>query len=84
MTNFTGANLELADLTKVDLRCANLRWVNFKGANLEGANFKGANLKNAYYLTIEQLSKVETLYDAKLDEELLNSLRKEHASLFKK
>ena len=84
MTNFTGANLELADLTKVDLRYANLRWANFKGANLEGANFEGANLKDSYYLTIEQLSKVETLYDAKLDEKLLNSLRKEHAHLFKR
>ncbi len=53
----------------------------FDGANLDGANLEGANLeetnpKGAYKLTIEQLSKVKTLSDAKLDEELLNSLRK--------
>jgi uncharacterized protein YjbI with pentapeptide repeats len=61
----------------------------FDGANLDGANLVMANLEEAHLqgahkLTIEQLSKVKTLSNAKLDEELLNSLRKKHACLFKR
>jgi uncharacterized protein YjbI with pentapeptide repeats len=56
---------------------------NLEEANLEGAIFEGANLKGAINLSIDQLSKVKTLSNAKLDDELLNLLREEHACLFK-
>ncbi len=52
-------------------------------ANLEEAHLEEAHLRGAHKLTIEQLSKAKTLSNAKLDGELLNSLRKEHAYLFK-
>ena len=55
---------------------------NLEGAELEGANLKGANLKGASNLTIEQLSTVKTLYNAKLDEQLLIPLKKNYPNLF--
>jgi uncharacterized protein YjbI with pentapeptide repeats len=58
--NLFGANLNEADLSRTDLRRADL-----SGVNLEGA-------KN---LTIEQLSKVKTLYQAKLDSDLENQIK---------
>ena len=52
-------------------------------ANLEGAIFEGANLKGALNLSIDQLSKVRTLYNAKLDEEFFIQLKEEFWFLFK-
>jgi len=72
--NLQGANLQGADLIEANL----------EGANLEGANLEGAKFREAHYLTFDQLSKVKTLYDAKLNAELLNSLRTEYAHLFKR
>jgi uncharacterized protein YjbI with pentapeptide repeats len=69
---------------KVNLGWADFRWANLEGANLEGANLEGAKFRDAHYLTFDQLSKVKTLHDAKLNAELLNSLSKEHAHLFKR
>ena len=48
--------------------------------NLEGSNFRWANLEGA---KLEQLSKVKTLHDAKLDEELLIKLKEKFPFLFK-
>lgn len=79
MTNLTGANLEWANLMKVNLELANLRW-----ANLEGANLEGAGLEGAHYLSFDQFSKVKTLRNAKLGEELRNPLIKENVHLFKR
>src|SRR5665647_1749920 len=88
--SFTGSNLNIAQLNGADLTEAHLdrayfRHANLSGANLseadlsaahlEEANFGGANLKGAKNLTIDQLSKVKTLYKAELDEELLIPLR---------
>ena len=39
-------------------------------ANLREINLEEANLLGTHLLTIDQLSKVKTLYDAKLDKEL--------------
>lgn len=72
-----GANLKESDLKNVNFEGANLMWTNFKGANLEEANFKGA-----VSLTIEQLSTVQTLFNAKLNEELSRSLKEEYLALF--
>jgi hypothetical protein len=42
----------------------------------------GANLKGALNLTIDKLSKVETLYHAKLYKKILNPLKKNYPALF--
>ena len=51
--------------------------------NLQGANFVGTNLEGAQDLSFFQLSKVKTLYNAKLDEEFLIQLKEEFPFLFK-
>jgi uncharacterized protein YjbI with pentapeptide repeats len=45
--NFSGSNLQNADLKGVNLQNAHLRGVNLQEANLEGANLQRANLKGA-------------------------------------
>jgi uncharacterized protein YjbI with pentapeptide repeats len=92
--NLKGANLQWAYLKKVNLEGANLQEANlketyFKEAHFEKANFSGANLekadlRGAYNLSFDQLSKVKTLYDAKLDKEILIELKKEYPILFEK
>ena len=77
-----GTNLKGADLKNVNFEGANLMWTNFKGVNLEGARLEEANLEGAVNLTIEQLSRVQTLYNAKLDTELLRPLKEEYPALF--
>ncbi len=89
-TDLRYANLENADL-RADLRYANLSNANLKEANLnyarlqeanlektdlQNANLLGAELQGTKSLTIERLSKVKTLYQAKLDPELLEQVKK--------
>jgi uncharacterized protein YjbI with pentapeptide repeats len=50
--------------------------------HLEEANLQGANLEGTHHLTIDLLSKVKTLYNAKLDEELLIPLKEKYPTLF--
>jgi proteasome lid subunit RPN8/RPN11 len=88
-TDLTGANLEGTDLiganlAGADLKEVNLKRANLRSANLKGANFEGANLKGALNLSIEQLSEVKTLYNAKLDNELLMPLKEKYPALFEK
>ncbi len=52
--------------------------------SLEKANLQGANFEEAHHLSIDQLSKVITLYNAKLDEELLIPLKEKYPSPFEK
>ncbi len=68
--NLTSANLTNADLSEANLPRADLSKANFSEAKLERTNFKGA--KN---LTVDQLSKAKTLYQAQLDPELEAELR---------
>lgn len=75
--NLKGAYLEDADLSGADLTRAILMETDFKRTNLERANLKGAR-----DLTLDQLSQVKTLYNAKLDEELLTPLKEECPNLF--
>jgi len=87
--DFKKANLEEADLERTDLVGTNLEGTDLVGANLEGANLKGANLKRANLkgvneLTIDQLSKVKTLYNAKLDDKLLIPLKDKYPVLFER
>jgi len=91
--NLTGAILEGTNLKRAHLEEANLtgaffnNWTkleetHLEGANLTGAILEGADLREAQGLTIDQLSKVKTLYNAKLDPELEEPLRKKYPALF--
>jgi uncharacterized protein YjbI with pentapeptide repeats len=82
--NLEGATLEKAHLEKADLEDASLAGACLRRAYLEGADFRGvsiarANLMGAYlkgarYLTVEQLARVHTLYQAELDPSLLQEI----------
>lgn len=85
------ANLRWANSSNVDdmkgriyLRGTDFRGANFEGADLQGVNFQGADLRETEKLTIDQLSKVKTLYDAKLDDELDIPLKEKYPALFEK
>jgi uncharacterized protein YjbI with pentapeptide repeats len=82
-----GANLQGVDLIETNLQGANLQEANLRGANLEEANLQEAdlteaNLQGARNLSLYQLSKVKTLHDTKLDEELLIQFKKKYPTLF--
>ena len=88
-TNLTGANigqaiLEEANLARADLKSAHLEGANLRMAILVDANLEMANLIGAQHLSLDQLSKVKTLYNAKLDEELLIPLKEKYPALFEK
>lgn len=71
-------NLMAVDIQGANLRGANLKGANFRVANLEGADLWGADLRN---FAIEQLSKVKTLYKAKLDSSLMEQIQKDYPHL---
>ena len=50
-------------------------------ANLQRAILLGANLWGVHGLTIEQLSKVKSLYDAKLDPVLMAQVKEKYPHL---
>ena len=83
--NLENANLQFVNLFKSNLQDSNLENANLQDSNLKYANFRNSNLKYADLsfaklqyvrnLTIDQLSKVKTLYKAKLDPELLEQVK---------
>jgi uncharacterized protein YjbI with pentapeptide repeats len=77
-----GPTLEKANLVEANLLEVNLREANLESANLEWANLKGADLEGTRNLSFDQLSRVKTLYDTKLDKELLISLKEKYPALF--
>ena len=84
--NFNEADLQKAilieaNLQKAYLRIANLQKAYFMKANLQEADFWEANLRGAKGLTVEQLSKVKTLYEAELDPNLMEEI-KENPPIF--
>ncbi|MCZ6702295.1 MAG: pentapeptide repeat-containing protein [Ignavibacteria bacterium] len=79
--NLVGANFTGSILKRADLKKSNLKKANFFIANLEGARLDSAQLQGAKHLTIEQLSKVKTLYDAKLDSILLEAIKRDYPHL---
>ena len=85
--DFEGANLREANLKKANLVGANLKDAYLREANLEKANLEEANLElaflgKAYGLSLDQLSKVKTLYNAKLDDKFLIPLKEKYHALF--
>lgn len=80
------ANLQEADLMDANLQeaylgSANLQKVSLWRANLQEAILEEANLQGARKLTVEQLSKVKTLYKAKLDPELMEQIEEKYPHL---
>lgn len=61
-----------------------LRGADLKGTDLKGASLEAVFLGEAYGLSPEQLSKVKTLCNAKLDEKLLITLKEKYPVLFEK
>ncbi|MGB9940250.1 pentapeptide repeat-containing protein [Methanosarcina sp.] len=66
---FIESNLEVANFCKSQLEVTD-----FENTNIKGARFDEADLRGAKNLTIEQLSKVSMLYEAKLDDKIFASL----------
>ena len=73
-----------ADLINANLKGADLTFANLFNTYLRGANFEGANLKNVIDITIEQFSKVKTLYNAKLDSEFMEQVKEKYPHSFGK
>ena len=74
------AQLENAFLIKADFRNAflmeaNLRNCYVTGADFENASLYKADLRGARGLTIEQLTKVKTLYLARFDDDILDQIK---------
>lgn len=89
------ADLTESDLRGANFEGAYIKEANFKGAKLEGADFTEVDfaedtdsplfpgLHNKHNLTIDQLSKVKSLYGAtNLDPELQTILREKYSELF--
>jgi len=82
--NLKQADLEGANLGRANLRNTDLREANLKKADLQKADLRKARLVGAKFLTIQQLSTVKTLYQAKLDPALDGPLREKYPHLFEK
>lgn len=80
-SDLQGAFLADTNLQKANLQGANLQSAILSDANLQGANFRECDLRGARYLYVEQLSKVKTLYDAKLDSEIREEIKKKYPHL---
>ncbi len=90
------AKLDGAKLKNTEFQESSLQDANFKDAILDAANFqnarlKGVNFQDAYLayadfwgaedLNIKQLAKAKTLYEAKLDDELMKQVEKKYPHL---
>lgn len=73
--HFEGAFLIKANFRNAFLMEANLQNCYVMGADFENASLYKADLRGAKGLTVEQLSKVKTLYLAKFDEEILEQVK---------
>ncbi len=80
----------VASLIEADLSCTSLAEANLWKANLRGADIRAANLRKADFgeadlrgakLTIEQLSKVKTLFQTILDSELEKEVKQKYPHL---
>jgi hypothetical protein len=72
-----GADLAGAQLQGAILINAQLQKANLTGAQLEGANLSFAQLEGVEGLTVEQLSTVKTLYQARLDPPLQEQIQQQ-------
>ena len=72
---FEGAFLIKANFNNAFLMEANLQNCYVMGADFENASLYKADLRGAKGLTVEQLSKVKTLYLAKFDDDILQQIK---------
>jgi hypothetical protein len=72
---FENAFLIKANFCNAFLMEADLKNCYLMGADLENASLYKADLRGAKGLTVEQLSKVKTLYLAKFDDEILHQIK---------
>jgi hypothetical protein len=73
--NFENAFLIKATFNNAFLMEANLRNCYLMGADFENVSLYKADLRGAKGLTVEQLSKVKTLYLARFDDEILTQIK---------
>lgn len=73
--NFENAFLIKANFCNAFLMEANLQNCYLMGADFENASLYKADLRGAKGLTVEQLSKVKTLYLARFDDEILEQIK---------
>jgi uncharacterized protein YjbI with pentapeptide repeats len=93
-----GSILRNSNLTETNLKNSNCKGTDFEGAILEKANLQGADLLSTFFdeadlrdanltgtinLTIEQLSGAKTLYQAKLDPELMEKVKNSYPYLLR-
>src|SRR3954469_2741147 len=78
---FENAFLIKANFSNAFLMEANLQNCYVMGADFENASLYKADLRGAKGLTVEQLSKVKTLYLAKFDDEILEQIKTSLPSL---
>lgn len=74
-SQFENAFLIKANFSNAFLMEANLQNCYLMGADFENASLYKADLRGAKGLTVEQLSKVKTLYLAKFDDEILEQIK---------
>lgn len=74
-SQFENAFLIKANFSNAFLMEANLQNCYVMGADFENASLYKADLRGAKGLSVEQLSKVKTLYLAKFDEEILEQIK---------
>lgn len=82
--NFGHSNLENASLENAYCKNANFSGANLKGTNLKGTFLHYANLKGAKGLTIENLSSAASLYEAILEDSLLEIIKSNYPQKLKK
>jgi len=81
MSHLEGADLSEAHLEGASLGSISLEGADLKGTYLEKAFLGGTNLQGAKNLTIKQLSTVRTLYEAQLDQPLLEQVQQQYPQL---
>jgi uncharacterized protein YjbI with pentapeptide repeats len=74
-SNFENAFLIKANFSNAFLMEANLQNCYVMGADFENASLYKADLRGAKGLSVEQLSKVKTLYLARFDDEILEQIK---------
>ena len=68
------ASLQGADMREANLQGAQLQGADLWEANLRGINFRAANLEGIKRVSKDQISKVESLFEATLDSDLKEQL----------
>lgn len=81
LKDFSIETTKSADLSDALLYSADLSHAELKEVNLKGAFLRAADLRKAKDLTLEQLSKVDTLCQAKLDPKLLKQIKEKYPHL---